>query len=441
MTTTFPSIASISTTDRLRRVLFLAVVALLPLHTVFFSAWVSWKPFMILLVAVGLIDLYGGWLGRSWPWHPQASLAASVFLLAALVSWPGTDAPDRFFRLWFALAVGTAVLLIVEKGLREAGALDRMLRVVFWTGAAMGASAVLISLLSVGTFGEGTVDTVNDLPFVFRVVKPAFIDEGFLAVTNWHQDPGYAATWTNLWIVLTMASVARGVGSGRRWLDITVVGGLVFAVAMTLNRTGWLVLVAAFAVAAFFLVRARWMTFRDFGVTTLGAIAVAALAMGGLSLLDRSGVDGDLDVEIGFRVDQVQALLGLEDPPEGSGTGAALFDGSEERFAVWPEYVDFFQENPVRGVGLGVGWESTEITQEPHNIFLELAGETGLIGLAGFGLLIGTVLYYGSGPVGAAALTIVFGAALTQTVLFEAVWWFAAGIFLGGGPRWGRLDE
>jgi O-antigen ligase len=177
------------------------------------------------------------------------------------------------------------------------------------------------------------------------------------------------------------------------------------------------------------------VTLRDFGITTVGAVAVAGLLLGALSLVDRSGVDGDVDTAIGFRVDQLQSLLGLEDPPAGSGTGPALFEGSEERFAVWPEYVDFFEEHPVRGVGLGVGWETTEFSQEPHNIFLELAGETGIVGLAGFAVLIGTVIYCGSGPVGAAALTITFAAALTQTVLFEAAWWFAAGIFLGGGAR------
>lgn len=440
MTTTHRPLAPLSTLSGLRRALFLAMVASLPIHTVFFSAWVSWKPFMVVLAAIGLLDLYDGWRRRSWPWHVPASIAATVFLVAALVSWPGTDASERFYRLWFALAVGTALLLVVEKGLRPPGALDRLLRVVFWTAAAMGGTAVVFGVLSVGAFGEGSVEAVNDLPFVSRVVKPAFIDEGFLAITNWHQDPGYAATWTNLWIVLTLAAMTRGVGTSRRWFDVAVLGGLVFAVVLTLNRTGWLGLVIAFAVAAFFLVRARWVTFRDFGFNTLGAVAVAGLLLGALSIVDRSGVDGDVDVAIGFRVDQVQSLLGLEDPPAGSGTGPALFEGSEERFAVWPEYVEFFQEHPVRGVGLGVGWDTTEFSQEPHNIFLELAGETGVIGLAGFLLLIGTVLYYGSGPVGAAALTIVFAAALTQTVLFEAAWWFAAGIYLGGGPTWRRLD-
>jgi hypothetical protein len=433
VTTTHRRLAPLPTLMELRRGLFLAMVALLPLHTVFFSAWVSWKPFMIVLAAIGLIDLYDGWRHRSWPWHPQASIAATIFLAAALLSWPGTDAPERFFRLWFALVVGTALLLVVEKGLRQAGDLDRLLRVVFWSAAAVGATAVAISVLSVGTFGEGSVDAVNDLPYVFRVVKPAFVDEGFLAVTNWHQDPGYAATWTNLWLVLTLAAVTRGAGTSRRWLDVTVLGGLVFGVVMTFNRTGWLALVVAIAVAAFFLIRAGWVTLRDFGITIVGALAVGGLLLGALSLVDRSGVDGDVDTAIGFRVDQVQSLLGLEDPPAGSGTGPALFEGSEERFAVWPEYVDFFQEHPVRGVGLGVGWETTEFSQEPHNIFLELAGETGIVGLAGFAVLIGAVIYYGSGPVGAAALTITFAAALTQTVLFEAAWWFAAGIFLGGG--------
>ena len=62
---TSPSSRSLS--DRL----FLALVALLPLHTVFVRVEVAWKPWLILLAAVAALDL---WEERGIPlveagWH------------------------------------------------------------------------------------------------------------------------------------------------------------------------------------------------------------------------------------------------------------------------------------------------------------------------------------------------------------------------------------
>ena len=39
--------------------------------------------------------------------------------------------------------------------------------------------------------------------------------------------------------------------------------------------------------------------------------------------------------------------------------------------------------SPVLGIGLGTGW-ATPGMQEPHNLGLQLLGETGIVGLLGF---------------------------------------------------------
>ena len=52
--------------------------------------------------------------------------------------------------------------------------------------------------------------------------------------------------------------------------------------------------------------------------------------------------------------------------------------------------------------------------------------------MAGFLLLLGIVAWRGDGVVGGVALIVAFSASITQTVLFEPTWWFAAGLYLAG---------
>ena len=49
-----------------------------------------------------------------------------------------------------------------------------------------------------------------------------------------------------------------------------------------------------------------------------------------------------------------------------------------------------------------------------------------------------TVIRSGAGLVGGVALATAFLPSITQTVLFEPTWWFAAGLFLGGKVGFGR---
>ncbi len=148
--------------------------------------------------------------------------------------------------------------------------------------------------------------------------------------------------------------------------------------------------------------------------------------------LDRRDVGNDIGDALAFRLDQ-RLSLGPGTGPEGEEGPFTLIDYRGE---VWPEYVDLFREDPLRGAGLGVGWQ-TEGLQEPHNLLLELIGEMGLVGLTGFAVLIGAVLITGGGVVGTVALVVSLLAAITQTVLFEPTWWFAAGLFLAGGSHRG----
>jgi O-antigen ligase len=152
-----------------------------------------------------------------------------------------------------------------------------------------------------------------------------------------------------------------------------------------------------------------------------------------LFAVDVADVGGDLDVQFAFRFQQGWDLLAdLTGLFEGSEAFEDVFEPSEQRADVWPEYWEMFRSDPITGVGLGVGWETNSVGQEPHSLWLELGAETGLIGVAAFVLLLVAILRTGAGLVGGAALMAAFLPSFTQTVLFEPTWWFAAGLFLGG---------
>jgi len=409
------------------------MVGLLPLHTVFLSAWISWKPYLIVVGGLAVWDLVDGWRQRRWPWHRRLSLAIALFLAVLLIGWPPAQYLARFIRLYLALVIGGLVLLVTERSIRSTDVLDRMLRVVFWTGAAMGVTAVLITLVSTGVFGSPALDAVNNVPGVFRVAKPAYLDDGFIALTNWHQDPGYGAAWANLWLVLGLAAAARGVGTRRVWGDGAVLGGLMFAVVMAFSRTGWLTLLIGVPAAAMILAHRHWADGRSLVRRIGAAVLVAAILVGGIWMVDRPGVGGDVGLEFSFRMTQgwnvLASITGLFAKSE---RFADAFDESEQRADVWPDYVRMFEQHPIIGVGLSVGWQTESIGQEPHNLFLELLAETGLVGMFAFLLLIWQVLRRGRGAAGYVALLVAFLPSMTQTVLFEPTWWFAAGVLAAG---------
>jgi hypothetical protein len=435
------TLAGMSTTEaatgvsRARQVAFLILVGLLPLHTVFLSAWISWKPYLVAVSVLAVWDLVDGLRTRTWPWHRTMSLAIGLFLAVVLIGWPASEYLSRFVRLYLALVVGALVLFVTERSLQSSSMLDRMLRVVFWTGAAMGVTAIAITIMS--TTSPGLLDAVNNVPGVFRVTKPAYLDEGFVALTNWHQDPGYGAAWANLWLGLGLVAVARGVGTRRLWSDGTVLGGLMFAVVMAFSRTGWFTMLIGVPAAVAILVHQRWAG-RSLLTRRIGAgVLVATVLVGAVWAVDRPGIGGDVGIEFSFRLTQgwnvLASLTGLFERSE---RFADAFNASEERADVWPDYVRMFALHPITGVGLSVGWQTEQIGQEPHDLVLELLAETGLVGFFAFLLILVMAFRRGKGAAGYVAVLMALLPSITQTVLFEPTWWLAVGILLAGGDMW-----
>jgi O-antigen ligase len=152
---------------------------------------------------------------------------------------------------------------------------------------------------------------------------------------------------------------------------------------------------------------------------------VGVLLIGTFWAADRDGVGTDLADAVRYRLTQGASLGAPIDGFVEEGIGE-----QDTRLVVWPRYVEAFETHPVLGIGLGVGW-ATPGMQEPHNLALQLLGETGLIGFIAFAALTYVVLRNGGGTIGAIALVVVASTALTQTVLFEPTVWFSGAIYLG----------
>ncbi len=400
--------------------LFLALVALLPLHTLFLRAEIAWKPWLILLAAVAALDL---WEERRLPWPRRAALGVVIFLAAVLVSWPGSDAGATFWRLFLALAAGGLLMLVTG---RHAGRIDEVLNVVFWSGAAMAVTGFVLAMVTNGVFGSASVDGINEVWLIDRVNKPAYLGSGFIALTNWHQDPGYSALWTNVWIALSLVGVGRGVVRAPRWAPPIVIGGLAVASLLTYARTGWIGLAVAVAGALILLWRDDRQVF-DRGLRLVGGAALVAVVVLAFHVLtDPTDVGGDVDDALEFRWTYLFALGQIDVGEEGVVDPDLVVD--DNRLEVWEEYWGRFVDNPIRGIGLGTGWGESGL-QEPHNLALELLAETGIVGLLGFVAMV-LFLGRGGGSTAGPSLAVVAFAALTQTVLFEPVLWFSLGLWL-----------
>jgi hypothetical protein len=400
------------------------------LHTVFLRAEIAWKPWLLLVAAVAVLDI---WEARRFPWDRRAAIGLAIFLAAVLVSWPGPAASASFWRLLLALAAGGLLLLVTG---RHAGNIDAVLTVVFGSGAAMAATGFILAMVTNGLLGPGAVDWVNDLWFVDRVNKPAYLGSGFIALTNWHQDPGYSALWTNVWLALSVLGVSRGAVRAPRWAPPLVIGGLAAASLLTYSRTGWIGL--GIAVAGTLLAtwrQDRAVFTRALRLVGLGAL-VAALVLGFQALTDPDGVGGDVGDALAFRWTYLLALGQIDTGESGVVDPGLVVD--DNRLDVWQEYAGRFVDNPLRGIGLGTGWGEAGL-QEPHNLALELLAETGIVGALGFVALLAS-LRRGGGRTAGPALAVVAVAALTQTVLFEAVLWFSLGLWLAVSSTRERVE-
>jgi O-antigen ligase len=165
---------------------------------------------------------------------------------------------------------------------------------------------------------------------------------------------------------------------GNRWLMSAALAVLVFDIVFVLwGRTGYLALLVMATTTVIGLVGGSWRTKAAAGlaVAVCGAVLLAASPNG------RSRVTRALDEIATVDQSTVGTQLGL-------------------RLVMWRNALHMIEAHPILGVGTGsfhegyrplvrgvAGWRSFE-TDDPHNQYLKIWGEQGLLGIGAFLFLI-----------------------------------------------------
>ncbi len=181
---------------------------------------------------------------------------------------------------------------------------------------------------------------------------------------------GRTALGTTMTAAITLALGAWTVWD-RIWVRITLVAGLLVlttALAFTMSRSSWIAAVVGAAVMIALAPRRRaWLV----GLC-LAPIVFATLVVG---------------AERPFLMHRLESTLSVE--------------ANMDRLAIWSTVPKMVRDHPLLGTGFGtfvLAWPQYQpdpaLVGKPtaHNVFLNFAAETGLLGLAAFLVLIGTGL-------------------------------------------------
>lgn len=197
-------------------------------------------------------------------------------------------------------------------------------------------------------------------------------------LTGWHGGPGdHSSTLVLLMPCALMAGwYARRAGAAAWIVPASwALAALFFLSAYTtLNRTVWIAFAVQFAVLGAFLA-ARGRPTLKLAAGVLGAMVI----MGGVLLAA-----------------QAEYMSNLR---------AATAKQQDTRFALWPEVAQHIAERPLTGHGFGRGLLRAELQEKlhrvnrnfwhAHNILLDAALQTGVVGLGLLLALFGTTVYLG----------------------------------------------
>jgi O-antigen ligase len=195
----------------------------------------------------------------------------------------------------------------------------------------------------------------------------------------------WAKTLTRLHPRITRSHTNSFRENSRRFVDhflsaaltSVVVVVMVVALYLSFSRGAWLGAVAALLAMGLFLPRRRWI-----GLVTIGGLIVIGLALLNVGLLPAS---------IAERFADVGALVDFRDV-----RGVKINDANYaviERLAHWQAAVAMLEAQPLTGVGFSnyqPVYEHYRLLNWPmplghaHNIYLNVAAETGLPGLAAY---------------------------------------------------------
>lgn len=279
------------------------------------------------------------------------ALALGAFIAACALSIPFSSFPALSLRAFFSKWLEYLLLFVVltdvaarpKVGLRAIG-------VLIFSSALVGFEALWQEFSGVGLFRGHAIVSGSSFANFSRMTGP-------------YENPGDLATY--LMVVIPVVLAGLFISKGRvRWLLGTLLGVLILCMGRTLSLGPWLGLGAGLTI---FVLSGRLLRKSRRMVALIGiAVAITATVF-----LQHEG--------------QLADIFSLQDI------------GKTDRVVMWQAAVGMIMDRPVFGVGLNtfmanyldywVGGE--QMPRYAHNCYLQMAAETGLIGLAAFLTLLG----------------------------------------------------
>lgn len=316
---------------------------------------------------VGVVARRGSLFGGPLFWPIVAFIGSQ--LLATLFAEQVAPALKELLRCWTQLFVAYLAALNL---LRD----ERSRRLVL---AALLATGLAQSLVGIYQF--------------FAVVGPeAFRVGGFLRAYGTFGQPNPFAGYLELVVPLALAVVVVWRPGLRDWLWWLALASALFAIAatvMSFSRGAWLGLAVGLAVAAGAAIRRGWLVVVVGGALTgFGYLAIAVGLVRGM---------------IAQRLTQATGYFRLFDTHSVIPTNDSF--AVVERMAHWQAGWEMFLDHPLVGVGPGnyivAYWRYAILPYwadplgHAHNIYLNIAAESGAIGLVAYVVMVGSWLFVG----------------------------------------------
>ena len=333
--------------------------------------------------------------------------ATEVLVGLVVIAWLARMVARREIRIeWPALALPVAVFMgvLLLSTLGSASLPHSLKELIKW--AEVLALLVLVSTeirgrwqraLIVVVLGTGALAALQGIyQFLFQVGPESFVLFGrFMRAYGTFEQPNPFGGYLGLTLPIAFGVVVAAVWPSaqrarRRWLLLAAgCGGLMLAaLVMTWSRGAWLGLAAAVGTMILTVVVRRGRA--ALWVTVLAMLVSYGLLAGGAARVPPSIVE---------RFSDLVPFAGVTDV-----RGVEVTDANfavVERMAHWQAALAMWTDHPWLGVGIGnyevaYGEYALPLWSDPlghaHNYYLNIAAESGVLGLAAYLLLWGTAL-------------------------------------------------
>ncbi len=339
--------------------------------------------------------------------------AADALLLVAFLLFMARQVARRAINLHLAALVLPFLLFLFAIGLSVTGALSLQasakeivkwveMLLAYWLvaqDATMGEGLtrrvlLLIAVILLAGFAEALVGIYQ---YSRQIGPEGFVLNGTIRAFGTFDQPNPFAGYLGLIIPLAFGVILGCLALGRRvllWdrlplvvLAVSALTAMLASLYFSLSRGAWLGVAAALGIV--FIIRSRRAALLALGLAVLFSIV---LLLGQLNILP--------DV-VTSRFAGVSDYFGLQDV-----RGVKVTDENfaiVERMAHWQAGLDMFQAHPLLGVGIGNYAAVYPVYSLPHwddplghahNYYINIAAESGIIGLSAYFILWGAIFWF-----------------------------------------------